>query len=125
MVSLFLAADIPLHKLNHLALKCLFTNFTAIKNSLHFENATRASIAQLASQNKEVFFWLYMKQKWLSKNILMYYWAAWIPQMKYFLSSAFQSKAVAMLFVDRSITLHTVEDVLRHLETKRENFSLL
>ena len=58
---------------------------------LPFETAARASIAPLASQkenirellrDKKVFLW--MKQKWISKNTLMHKWVAWIPEMKHF-----------------------------------------
>ena len=50
VVSSFLAADIPLHKLNHPALKSLFA---AMGKSLPSETAARASVAQLASQKEE------------------------------------------------------------------------
>ena len=50
VVSSFLAADIPLHKLNHPALKSLFA---AMGKSLPSETAARASVALLASQKEE------------------------------------------------------------------------
>ena len=50
VVSSFLAADIPLHKLNHPALKFLFA---AMGKPLLSETAARASVAQLASKKKE------------------------------------------------------------------------
>ena len=49
VVSSFLAADIPLHKLNHPAVKSLFV---AMEKSLPSETAARASVAQLASQKR-------------------------------------------------------------------------
>ena len=49
-VSSFLAADIPLHKLNHFALKSLFV---AMGKPLPSETAACASVAQLASQKEE------------------------------------------------------------------------
>ena len=45
-----------------------------------------------------------MKQKWISKNTL-YYLAAWIPQMRDFLLSAFHLKAVAVLMEELIGTL--------------------
>ena len=50
IVSLFLAADIPLHKLNHPSLKSLFV---AMGKLLPSETAARACVAKLASQIEE------------------------------------------------------------------------
>ena len=50
VVSSFLAADIPLHKLNHPSLKSLFATMGKVLPS---ETATRACVAKLASQKKE------------------------------------------------------------------------
>ena len=50
VVSLFLAADIPLHKLNHPPLKSLFATIGKV---LPLEIATRACVAKLASQKEE------------------------------------------------------------------------
>ena len=50
VVSSFLAADIPLHKLNHPSLKCLFATMGKVLPS---ETATWACVAKLASQKKE------------------------------------------------------------------------
>ena len=52
VVSSFLAADIPLHKLNHPA-PALKSLFAAMGKSLPSETAARASVAQLASQKEE------------------------------------------------------------------------
>ena len=50
VVSLFLAADISLHKLNYPALKSLFV---AMGKPLPSETAARVSVAYLASQNEQ------------------------------------------------------------------------
>ena len=49
VVSSFLAADIPLHKLNHPSLKSLFATMGKVLPS---ETATRACVAKLASQKR-------------------------------------------------------------------------
>ena len=50
VVTSFLAADIPLHKLNHPSLKSLFA---AMGKVLPSETAARACVAKLASQKEE------------------------------------------------------------------------
>ena len=105
-VFLFLAADIPLHKLNHPSLK---------------SNA-RASVAKLAYK-KEQIRELLMKQRLLNKSILMCWWAAWIHQMTHSSLISFHLKAVATLIAILFCTLWMT--YLRQLETKRENFALL
>ena len=50
VVSSFLDADIPLHKLNHSSSKSLFA---AMGNVLPSETAARACVAKLASQKEE------------------------------------------------------------------------
>ena len=50
VVSSFLAADIPLHKLNHPSLKSLFATMGKV---LPLETAARACLAKLASQKEE------------------------------------------------------------------------
>ena len=50
VVSSFLAADIPLHKLNHPSLKSLFARMGKVLPS---ETAARACVAKLASQKEE------------------------------------------------------------------------
>ena len=50
VVSSFLAADIPLHKLNHPSLKSLFATMGKV---LPLETAARACVAKLASQKEE------------------------------------------------------------------------
>ena len=82
VVSSFLAADIPLHKLNHPSLKSLFATMGKVLPS---ETAARACVAKLASQKEEQiqellrdkkFFKLWMKQRLLNKSILVCLWAA-------------------------------------------------
>ena len=51
VVSLFLAADIPLHKLNHPSLKSLFATMGKVLPS---ETAARACVAKLASQKEQI-----------------------------------------------------------------------
>ena len=50
VVSSFLDADIPLHKLNHLSLKSLFATMGKVLPS---ETAARACVAKLASPKEE------------------------------------------------------------------------
>ena len=50
VVSSFLAADIPLHKLNHPSLKSLFATMGKVLPS---ETAATACVAKLASQNEQ------------------------------------------------------------------------
>ena len=50
IVSSFIAADIPLHKLNHPSLKSLFATMGKVLPS---EAAARACVAKLASQKEE------------------------------------------------------------------------
>ena len=50
VVSSFLAADIPLHKLNHPSLKSLFATMGKVLPS---ETAARACVAKLASQKEQ------------------------------------------------------------------------
>ena len=51
VVSLFLAADIALHKLNHPSLKSLFATMEKV---LPLETAARACVAKLASQKQQI-----------------------------------------------------------------------
>ena len=74
VVSSFLAADIPLHKLNHPSLKSLFDTMGKV---LPLETAARACVAKLASQKEQIqellrdkkFFKLWMKQRLLNKKV--------------------------------------------------------
>ena len=51
VVSSSLAADIPLHKLNHPSLKSLFATMGKVLSS---ETAARACVAKLASQKEQI-----------------------------------------------------------------------
>ena len=51
VVSSFLAADIPLHKLNHPSLKSLFATMGKVLSS---ETTARACVAKLASQKEQI-----------------------------------------------------------------------
>ena len=51
VVSSFLAADIPLHKLNHPSLKSLFATMGKVLPS---ETAARVCVAKLASPKKQI-----------------------------------------------------------------------
>ena len=81
VVSSFVGADIPLHKLNLSSLKSLFATMGKVLPS---ETAARACVAKLASQNEQIqelfrdkkFFKLWMEQRLLNKSILVCLWAA-------------------------------------------------
>ena len=60
--SSFLAADIPLHKLNHPSLKSMFATMGKVSSS---ETATRACVAKLASQKEEQFQELLRDKKYV------------------------------------------------------------
>ena len=60
VVSLFLAADIPLHKLNHPSLKSMFARMGKVLPS---ETTARACVAKLASQKENKF-----KNYFVTKN---------------------------------------------------------
>ena len=129
VVSLFSAADIPLHKLNHLAVKSLFV---AMGKPLPSETEARVSVAELAFQKEENIRELLWdkkvvlivdeaevnKQKYL--NVLVY---SLESQNKTFLIECLPLESSSN--VNSSIILHTVDDVLGQLGTERENFALL
>ena len=129
VVSSFLAADIPLHKLNHPALKSLFA---AMGKSLPSETAARASVAQLASQKEEN-----IRELLRDKKVFLIVDEAEVAKQKYInvlvgsLDTPNETFLIECLPLDSSsnvnssIILHTVDDVLRKLGTKRENFALL
>ena len=127
IVSSFLAADIPLHKLNHPSLKSLFARMGKVLPS---ETATRACVAKLASQKEEQI------QKLLrDKKIFLIVDEAEVAKQKYISVLVGSLDAPNQTFlvnchpldsgrnVNSSIILHTVDDILRQLEIKRENFS--
>ena len=128
IVSLFLAADIPLHKLNHPSLKSLFA--TMGKQVLLSETASRACVAKLASQKEQI------QELLRDKKIFLIVDETKIAKQKYISVLVGSLDAPNQTFlvdfhpldsgsnVNSSIILHTVNDILRQLEIKRENFSL-
>ena len=126
VVSSFLAADIPLHKLNHPCSKSLFARMGKVLPS---ETAARACVAKLAFQKEE------QTQELLrDKKIFLIVDEAEITKQKYIsvlegsLHAPYQTFLVnchpldSGRNVNSSIILHTVDDILRQLEIKRENF---
>ena len=118
VVSSFLAADIPLHKLNHPALKSLFA---AMGKSLPSETAARASVAQLASQKEEN-----IRELLRDKKVFLIMGEAEVAKQKYInvlvgsLDTPNETLFIECLPLDSSsnvnssIILHTVDDV--HIE---------
>ena len=128
VVSSFLAADIPLHKLNHPSLKSLFATMGKVLPS---ETAARTCVAELASQNEEQ-----IQELLRDKKIILIVDEAEIAKQKYIsvLVGSLDAPNQTILVdchpldsgsnVNSSIIVHTVDDILRQLEIKRENFSL-
>ena len=129
VVSSFLAADIPLYKLNHPSLKSLFATMGKVLPS---ETAARTCVAKLASQKEE------QTQELLrDKKMFVIVDEAEIAKQKYISVLVGSLDAPNQTFlvdcypfhsdsnVNSSIILHTVHDILPQLEIKRENFSLL
>ena len=128
VVSSFSAADIPLHKLNHLSLKSLFATMGKVLSS---ETAVRACVAKLASQKKEQ-----IQELLRDKNIFLIVDEAEIAKQKHISVLVGSLDAPNQTFlvdyhpldsgsnVNSSIILHTVDDILQQLKIKRENFSL-
>ena len=128
VVSSFLAADIRLHKLNHPSLKSLFATMGKVLPS---ETAARACVVKLASQKEEQIQEL-LRDK---KNFLIVDEAE-IAEQKYISVLVGSLDAPNQTFlvdchplgsssnVNSSIILHTVDDILRQLEIKRENLLL-
>ena len=128
VVSSFLAADIPLHKLNHPSLKSLFATMGKVLSS---ETAARACVAKLASAKEEQ-----IQELFREKNIFLIVDEAEIAKQKYIsvLMGSLDAPNQTFLLdchpfdsnsnVNSSIILHTVDDILRQLEIKRENFLL-
>ena len=126
--SSFLAADIPLHKLNHPSLKSLFATMGKVLPS---KTAARACVAKLASQKEEQ-----LQELLRDKKIFLIVDEAEIAEQKYISVLVGSLDAPNRTFfvdchpldsgsnVNSSIILHTVDDILRQLEIKRENFSL-
>ena len=128
VVSSFLATDIPLHKLNHPTLKSLFARMGKVLPS---ETAARACVAKLASQKEEQ-----IQEVLRDKKNFLIEDEAEVAKQKYISVLVGSLDAPNQTFlvnchpldsgrnVNSSIILHTVDDILRQLEIKRENFSL-
>ena len=127
VVSSFLAADIPLHKLNHPSLKSLFARMGKVLSS---ETAARACVAKLASQTEEQ-----IQELLRDKKIFLIVDEAEVAKQKYISVLVGSLDAPNQTFlvnchpfdsgrnVNSSIILHTVDDILQ-LDIKRENFLL-
>ena len=111
VVSSFLAADIPLHKLNHPSLKSLFATMGKVLPS---ETAARACVAKLASQKEEQIqellrdktIFLIVDQAEIAKQkYSMCLWAAWMPQIRHYSFITIHLTAVAMLIAVLFCTL--------------------
>ena len=128
VVSSILAADIPLHKLNHPSLKSLFARMEKVLPS---ETAARACVAKFTSQKEEQ-----IQDLLRDKTIFLIVDEAQVAKQKYVSVLVGSLDAPNQTFlvnchpldsgrnVNSSIILHTVDDILRQLEIKRENFSL-
>ena len=128
VVSSFLAADISLYKLNHPSLKSLFATTGKVLPS---ETAARTCVAKLASQKEEQ-----IQELLRDKKVFLIVDEAEIAKQKYISVLVGSLDAPNQTFlvdchpldsgsnVDSSIILHTVDDISRQLEIKRENFSL-
>ena len=128
VVSSFLAADIPLHKLNHPFLKSLFARMGKVLPS---ETAAQACVAKLASQKEEQ-----IQELLRDKKLFLIVDEAEVAKQKYISVLVGSLDAPNQTFlvnchpldggrnVNSSIILHTVDDILRQLEIKCENFSL-
>ena len=115
VVSSFLAADIPLYKLNHLSLKSLFATRGKVLPS---ETAAWACVAKLASQKEQIQELLHDKKFFLIMN------EAEIAEQKYISVLVGSLDAPNQTFlvdchpldsssnVNSSIILHTVDDIL-------------
>ena len=124
----FLGADIPLHKLNHFSLKSLFATMGKVLLS---ETAGRARVAKLASHKEEP-----IQELLRDKKILLIVDEAEVAKQKYVnvLVGSLDAPNHTFLVnchpldsgsnVNSRIILHTVDNILRQLEIKRENFLL-
>ena len=128
VVSSLLAADIPLHKPNHPSLESPFARMGKVLPS---ETAARACVAELASQQEEQI------QELLSdKKCFLIVDEVEVAKQKYIsvlvgsLDAPNQTFLVNCHLLDSghndnsSIILLTVDDIMRQLEIKHENFSL-
>ena len=128
IVSSFLATDIPLHKLNHPSLKSLFARMEKVLPSV---TAVRACVAKLAFLKEEQ-----IQELLRDKNLFLIVYESEVAKQKYISVLVGSLDAPNQTFlvnchpldsgrnVNSSIILHTVDDISRQLEIKRENFSL-
>ena len=126
---LILAADIPLHKLNHPSLKSLFARMGKVLPS---ETAARACVAKLASQKEEQ-----IQELLRDKKFFLIVDEAEVAKQKYISVLVGSLDAPNQTFlvnchpldsgrnVNSSNILHTEDDILRQLEIKREFFIVL
>ena len=127
VVSSFLAADIPLYILNRPSLKSLFARMVKVLPS---ETAAQACVAKLASQKEEQ-----IQELLRDKIFFLIVNEAEVAKQKYISVLVGSLDAPNQTFlvnchpldsgrnVNSSIILHTVDDILRQLKIKRENFS--
>ena len=120
VVSSFLAADIPLHKLNHPSLKSLFARMGKILPS---ETAARSWVAKLASQKEEQ-----IQELLRDKKIFLIVDEAEVAKQKYIsvLVGSLDTPNQTFLVnchpldsgrnVNSSIILHTVDDICDNLK---------
>ena len=116
VVSSFLSADIPLHKLNHPSLKFLLVTMGKVLPS---ETAARVCVAKLASQKEQI------QELLRHKKIFLIVDEAEIAKQKYIsvLVSSLDAPNSSFLVdchpldsgsnVNSSIILHTADDILR------------
>ena len=128
VVSSFLPAHIPLHKLNHPSLK---SRFATMGKVLPSETAARECVVKLASQKEEQ-----IQELLRDKKFFLIVDEAEIAKQKYISVFVGSLDAPNQTFlvdchpldsgsnINSSIILHTVDGILRQLEIKRENFSL-
>ena len=128
VVSSFLAANISLPKLNHPSLMSLFATVGKVLPS---EAAARACVAKLASRKEEQ-----IQELLYDKKFYLIVDEAEIAKQKHISVLVGSLDAPNQTFlvdchpldsgsnVNSSIILHTVDDILRQLEIKRDNFSL-
>ena len=114
--------------MNHPSLKSLFATMGKV---LPWETAARACVAKLASQKKEQ-----IQELLRDKKIFLIVDEAEIAKQKYISVLVGSLDATNQTFlvdchpldsgsnVNSSVILHTVDDILRKLEIKRESFSL-
>ena len=129
VVSSFLAADIPLYKLNHPSLKSLFARMGKVLLS---KTAARACVAKLESQNEEQ-----IQELLRDKKFFLIVDEAEVAKQKYISVLVGSLNAPNQTFlvnchpldsgrnVNSSIILHTVDDILRQLEKKTREFFIV